>query len=53
MQIIAEGVEHDIEGRKLMELGCDNAQGYFYGRPVDFNTMTLILNKPEFKAIEP
>lgn len=52
MQIIAEGVERLEEGKRLMELGCDNAQGFFYGKPVDFSDMTRILKDPDFKAMK-
>jgi len=34
MKVIAEGVEEKAEGQKLHELGCDNAQGYFYAKPM-------------------
>ena len=51
MQIIAEGVENTEEGKMLMKLGCDNAQGFYYGKPVDFEDMTRILKNPDFKAL--
>ncbi len=31
--VIAEGVESRAQMRMLAEFGCDEAQGYFYGRP--------------------
>jgi len=37
MNVIAEGVEHEEEGQRLHELGCENAQGYFYARPMPEN----------------
>lgn len=33
MESIAEGVETDGQRRKLIELGCDTLQGYFFARP--------------------
>jgi diguanylate cyclase (GGDEF)-like protein/PAS domain S-box-containing protein len=33
LKVVAEGVETDEQGRRLSEMGCDLAQGYFYGRP--------------------
>jgi EAL domain-containing protein (putative c-di-GMP-specific phosphodiesterase class I) len=34
MTVIAEGVETERQHTVLKELGCDLAQGYWYGRPV-------------------
>jgi diguanylate cyclase (GGDEF)-like protein len=31
---VAEGVETAAQAKRLVELGCDGAQGYLYGRPV-------------------
>jgi diguanylate cyclase (GGDEF)-like protein len=33
LQIVAEGVENDIQRRFLQSLGCDLMQGYLFGRP--------------------
>jgi diguanylate cyclase (GGDEF)-like protein len=35
MQVTAEGVETVRQARRLREIGCDFAQGYHFGRPVD------------------
>ncbi len=34
IQVIAEGVEHKEQLEVLTELGCDQVQGYLFGRPV-------------------
>jgi diguanylate cyclase (GGDEF)-like protein/PAS domain S-box-containing protein len=34
LRAIAEGVEHAEQAEALRRLGCDEAQGYFFGRPV-------------------
>ena len=39
-RIIAEGVETEEQARLLMKIGCTDAQGYFYDRPLDFATIT-------------
>jgi EAL domain-containing protein (putative c-di-GMP-specific phosphodiesterase class I)/GGDEF domain-containing protein len=33
-RVVAEGVETAAAGDRLVEWGCDEAQGYFYGRPM-------------------
>jgi EAL domain-containing protein (putative c-di-GMP-specific phosphodiesterase class I) len=35
MLVTAEGVETQRQARRLREIGCDFAQGYHFGRPVD------------------
>jgi len=34
IKVIAEGVEHREEAVALAELGCDEAQGYYFARPM-------------------
>ena len=34
LRVTAEGVETERQLSKLTEMGCDEAQGYFFGRPV-------------------
>ena len=51
MEVIAEGVETADQGKKLMQLGCDLAQGYYYSKPVDFETATEYLKNPPFQPI--
>ncbi len=34
LQVIAEGVEDEITLKRLANLGCDMAQGYYFGRPL-------------------
>lgn len=36
LKIIAEGVEDEQALQKLIELGCDEGQGYFWSQPVPF-----------------
>lgn len=35
LNVIAEGVEEPEDAEHLLALGCDDAQGYLYGRPMD------------------
>ena len=34
IETIAEGIEHPEQARLLRIAGCDNAQGYLYGKPM-------------------
>jgi EAL domain-containing protein (putative c-di-GMP-specific phosphodiesterase class I) len=34
MRVIAEGVEMESQRQQLVDLGCDELQGYLLGRPV-------------------
>ena len=34
LEVLAEGVEHDTQRTILMAEGCDQAQGYLFGRPM-------------------
>ena len=45
MKVIAEGVETEIEKKQLIELGCDQIQGYLYGKPMSASQATLFSSK--------
>src|SRR5204863_3217224 len=44
MTCVAEGVETRQQLDRLRQLGCDAAQGYLLGRPVDASTLTARLD---------
>jgi diguanylate cyclase (GGDEF)-like protein/PAS domain S-box-containing protein len=41
---VAEGVETSVQADALSALGCDLAQGYYFSRPVDAESITRILD---------
>lgn len=43
MEILAEGVEHDYQVKKLSEWGCSLAQGFYYSPPVPENKYVQML----------
>ncbi|MGI6641045.1 MAG: putative bifunctional diguanylate cyclase/phosphodiesterase [Limnochordia bacterium] len=34
LEVVAEGVEHELQRRYLLEWGCDILQGYLFGKPL-------------------
>ena len=48
LQVIAEGIEDQAQNKKLIELGCNLAQGYLFGKPMsaeDFEAYLKTQNK--------
>jgi len=45
LNLIAEGVENDEQRNFLLENGCNNIQGYLYGKPMPANELELLLLK--------
>ncbi len=35
MQVVAEGVESDVQARSLHDLGCEYGQGFFFSKPLN------------------
>lgn len=46
MTCIAEGVETEEQRQILLELGCDQLQGYLCGRPASVESFTELLSAP-------
>jgi diguanylate cyclase (GGDEF)-like protein len=45
LKVLAEGVETPAQAEFLRGLGCDQAQGYFYSRPIDAEPLGRLLRK--------
>ncbi len=44
-EVIAEGVEEEKQMASLKEWGCDMVQGYYTGRPMDFEKALEVISK--------
>ena len=42
--LIAEGIETEIQKRMLIDLGCDIGQGYLFSKPIPFDQLKVLLN---------
>ena len=45
MTVIAEGVEELAQADYLLRVGCDQVQGYYYSRPLPFESLCVFLNQ--------
>ncbi len=46
LEVIAEGVETQEQLNFLMENGCDEIQGYYFSKPLEFNAFVEFIKKP-------
>ncbi|MGH3243843.1 MAG: putative bifunctional diguanylate cyclase/phosphodiesterase, partial [Spirillospora sp.] len=53
LRSVAEGVEDPATARILRDMGCDAAQGWHFGRPMDAETATDWLRRRVQRAPEP
>ncbi|MCO6511021.1 MAG: EAL domain-containing protein [Aridibacter famidurans] len=47
IKVIAEGVENDEQLRKLRSLNCGGAQGFYFSRPMNLDSVREFLRKPD------
>jgi EAL domain-containing protein (putative c-di-GMP-specific phosphodiesterase class I) len=47
LQVIAEGIETIEQANAVAALGCDEGQGYLYGRPVDGIAFAIKCNEKQ------
>ncbi|MEM9213529.1 MAG: EAL domain-containing protein [Cyanobacteria bacterium P01_F01_bin.150] len=45
MNVIAEGIEENIQRLKLEEFGCDLGQGYFFAKPLTIKQATVFIQQ--------
>jgi EAL domain-containing protein (putative c-di-GMP-specific phosphodiesterase class I) len=45
LTVVAEGVETPLQLQHLRRLGCDNAQGYLYSRPMQADVLERELDQ--------
>ncbi|MCB1738380.1 MAG: PAS domain S-box protein [Gammaproteobacteria bacterium] len=45
-EVVAEGVETDLQAQQLMRLGCNAVQGYLTGRPMPADDIASMLSQP-------
>jgi diguanylate cyclase (GGDEF)-like protein len=45
VEVVAEGIETPEQSELLQALGCRMAQGFFYSRPTDAETITALLDR--------
>jgi EAL domain-containing protein (putative c-di-GMP-specific phosphodiesterase class I) len=53
VKVIAEGVEDDETMRHLASLGCDQAQGYFFARPMELSALLAWMERPHLGVAAP
>lgn len=47
LEVIAEGVEDDAQRVLLSDMGCTCAQGYYFSRPVAFDSLMVLLTNEQ------
>lgn len=53
LKVIAEGVETQVQLKRLAEYGCDEIQGYLVSKPVTAQAVQLLMGKKfEFEAMQ-
>ncbi len=44
MRVIAQGVEHEVQMETLRDMGCDDAQGFLFAKPMPFDALLPMLH---------
>ncbi|ODS03257.1 hypothetical protein AUC71_10615 [Methyloceanibacter marginalis] len=51
LEVTAEGVEREDQRQRLLELGCESAQGYLFGRPMTGQRIMEIMNGAQHEGL--
>jgi EAL domain-containing protein (putative c-di-GMP-specific phosphodiesterase class I) len=43
LKTVAEGIEDEATYKKLLALGCDIGQGYYWSKPIPVNALSALL----------
>jgi EAL domain-containing protein (putative c-di-GMP-specific phosphodiesterase class I) len=50
MDVVAEGAETDSDAVELYQLGCEYAQGFAFGEPMDTEAAMRLLTEERLEA---
>jgi EAL domain-containing protein (putative c-di-GMP-specific phosphodiesterase class I) len=50
MDVVAEGAETDSDAVELYQLGCEYAQGFAFGEPMDADAAMRLLTEERLEA---
>ncbi len=53
LEVVAEGVEHELDMALLRDLDCDMAQGFYVGPPLPLDELLTLLAATDVDATEP
>jgi diguanylate cyclase (GGDEF)-like protein/PAS domain S-box-containing protein len=56
LRVVAEGIETDEQAAFVSSVGCDEGQGYRFGRPQRFDALVALLRsvkRPKLRLVEP
>jgi EAL domain-containing protein (putative c-di-GMP-specific phosphodiesterase class I) len=49
MRVVAEGVETEDQARVLREMACGEAQGYYFGRPMNATDSSALMQRRKYQ----
>jgi len=55
IEVVAEGVEAEVQLARLIEMGCDQVQGFYFSKPIDIVQFQRFAGRHfrQFKAVVP